>query len=174
MAATKATTNSKTTAKTHTADKQARDARQVREGVTKARNGAVSYVRQTAERTVDVPVGAALVARERVNDVVEPWTQSDTRERELKSLRTQVTRELNKFERRGGQARRKASTRVRQTRNRLEREVKQRRRSIERQVKQNRTKVEKALKQNRAKAEQQVKKAQSAVSERVGTTGTAS
>ena len=163
MAATNATTSSRTTAKTQPADKQARDARQVREGVTKARNGAVSYVRQTAERTVDLPVGAALVARERVNEVVEPWTQSETRERELKSLRTQVTRELTKFERRGGQARRKASTRVRRTRNRLEREVKQRRRSIERQVK-----------QNRAKAEKQLKKAQSAVSERVGTTSTAS
>jgi hypothetical protein len=172
MAASKATTtNTRTnTTKTAAAPKQGRDVRQIREGVTKARNGAVSYVRQTAERSVDLPVGAALVARERVNDVVEPWTQSETRERELKTLRTQVTRELNKFERRGGQARRKATSSVRRTRNRLEREVKQRRRSIERQVKQRRTRVERAVKRNRTKAEQQLKKAQSAVGERVGAT----
>jgi hypothetical protein len=174
MAASKATTNTSTTTKTTAAAKQRSDARQVREGVTKTRNGAVDYVRQTAERSVDLPVGVALTVRDRVNDAVEPWTQSETRERELRSLRTQVTRELNRFERRGGQARRKATTRVRQTRNRVEREVKQRRRAIERQVKQNRTKVEKTVKENRTKAEEQLKKAQSAVQERVGATSTAS
>jgi len=162
MAATKATTTKTNTTSTTTAQ------------TAKQRNGAVDYVRQTAERSVDLPVGVALTVRDRVNEVVEPWTQTETRERELKSLRTQVTRELNRFERRGGQARRKATTRVRQTRNRLEREVKQRRRSIERQVKQNRARVEKAVKQNRRKAEQQLKKAQGAVQERVGTTQTAS
>lgn len=132
-------------------------------------NRAVTYVVQTAERTVDLPVGVALTVRDRVTDAVEPWTSAATREKELKSLRTQVTRELNKFERRGGQARRKATQNVRRTRNRLEREVKQRRRSIERQVKQRRTKVEKAVKQNRTKAEEQLKKAQTAVQERVST-----
>ena len=160
MAATKATTTKTTTTTTNAQSaKQRSDARQIREGVTKARNGAVSYVRQTAERSVDVPVGVALTVRDRVNEAVEPWTQTETRERELKTLRTQVTRELNRYERRGGQARRKATSRARQTRNRVEREIRQRRRSIERQVK-----------QNRRKAEQQLKKAQSAVSERVGTT----
>jgi hypothetical protein len=108
-------------------------------------NGPVAYVRQTAERAVDVPVGAALIARDRVNDVVEPWTSSETRSKELKGIRTQVTRELNKFERRGGQARRKASTRVRRTRNRIERQVIQRRRAVEKGVKQNRGKLEQRL-----------------------------
>jgi F0F1-type ATP synthase membrane subunit b/b' len=119
-------------------------------------NGTVAAVRQTAERAVDVPVGAALTVRERVNEAVEPWTKSETRSKELKGLRTQVTRELNRFERRGGQARRKATQRARRTRNRVEREVIQRRRAIERGVKQNRSKVE-----------QRLKKAQSAVQERV-------
>jgi hypothetical protein len=159
MPPTKATTTKTTTTTNAQTAKQRSDARQIREGVTKARNGAVSYVRQTAERSVDVPVGVALTVRDRVNEAVEPWTQTETRERELKTLRTQVTRELNRYERRGGQARRKATSRARQTRNRVEREIRQRRRSIERQVK-----------QNRRKAEQQLKKAQSAVSERVGTT----
>ncbi len=94
-------------------------------------------MRQGAERALDVPVGAVLIARDRVNDAVEPWTSPETRERELKSLRTQVTRELNKFERRGGQARRKTSQRVRSTRNRVERELKARRRDVEKAVKQN-------------------------------------
>ena len=70
--------------------------------MTKARNGAVAIVRQGAERAVDLPVGAALTIRDRVEEAIEPWTTESTRERELKSLRTQVTRELNKFERRGG------------------------------------------------------------------------
>ena len=59
-------------------------------------------------------------------------------------------------ERRGGQARRKATTRLRSTRKNVEREVKARRRE-----------VEKTVKQNRKKAETQLKKAQKTVSERV-------
>src|SRR4051794_26636821 len=110
------------------------DTSQVREGVTKARNGAASIVRQGAGRAVDLPVGAALTIRDRVEDAIEPWTTESTRERELKSLRTQVTRELNKIERRGGQARRKATQRARSTRNRFEREVRSRRREVEKTV----------------------------------------
>jgi F0F1-type ATP synthase membrane subunit b/b' len=119
-------------------------------------DGTVATVRQTAERAVDVPVGAALTVRARVNEVVEPWTSSESRTKELKDLRTQVTREFNKFERRGGQARRKATQRARRTRSRVEREVIARRRAIERGVKQNRTKVERSL-----------KKAQTSIQERV-------
>ena len=130
---------------------------------TEPQNGTVTYVRQTAERAVDVPVGAALTVRDRVNDAVDPWTTSETRSKELKGLRTQVTRELNKFERRGGQARRKATTRARQTRNRVERVVKQRRRSVEQGVKQNRAKLEQRLR----KVETQVKENRTKVQERV-------
>ena len=79
-------------------------------------------------------------------------------ERELKSIRTRVERELNRFERRGASARRKTRTRVRQTHNRVERELKQRRR-----------KVQTTVKQNRAKAEDGLKRAQTAVQERVST-----
>jgi hypothetical protein len=168
--ATAKSNNSSTATKTKprtTATGTRSDASQVREGVTKARHGAVSIVRQGAERALDVPVGAALIARDRVNDVVEPWTSTESRDKELKSLRTQLTRELNKFERRGGQARRKTTQRVRSTRNRVERELKARRREVEKTVKQNRTKVEKAVKQNRVKAEDALSKAQGRVSELV-------
>jgi Skp family chaperone for outer membrane proteins len=131
---------------------------QVREGISKARNGATTYVRQGTERAVDVPVGAALVAADRVNAIVEPWTDTEAREQELKSIRQRVERELNKFERRGGTARRRASQRVRKTRNRVERELKQRRQRVETSVKENRT-----------KAEEQLKKARTTVEERVST-----
>jgi ElaB/YqjD/DUF883 family membrane-anchored ribosome-binding protein len=160
---TSATTKPKST----TTSTPRSDSSQVREGVTKARNGAVSIAVATAERAVDLPVGYALIVRDRVEEVIEPWTTPSTRERELKSLRTQVTRELNKAERRGGQARRKTVTSIRSTRKNVEREVKARRREVEKAIKQNRTKVEKAVKENRTKAEAQLKKAQKTVSERV-------
>ncbi|MQA73358.1 MAG: hypothetical protein GEU88_03215 [Solirubrobacterales bacterium] len=137
--------------------------------MTKTRNGATAIVRQGAERAVDLPVGAALVVRDAVTDVVEPWTQSTGRERELKSFRTQVTRELNKFERRGGQARRKAIRRVRSTRTRVERELRSRRREVSRNVKDNRARVDQAVRENRNRAEGGLRKAQSVVSERVST-----
>jgi hypothetical protein len=134
------------------------DATKIREGLTKARNGSVSYARQTAERTVDVPVGAALVAAERVTDLVEPFTGRDTANRELNGIRTRVERELNKFERRGASARRKARTRARQTRNRFSRELKQRRR-----------RVRTTVKHNRVRAEDGLKRAQNVVQDRVST-----
>jgi hypothetical protein len=140
---------------------------QVREGITKARNGAATYVRQGTERAVDVPVGAALVAADRVNAIVEPFTDTETRGRELKGIRQRVERELNKFERRGGTARRKATQRVRKTRNRVERELKQRRTTVGTSVKENRQKAETALKENRTKAEEQLKKARATFEERV-------
>src|SRR5205814_10719793 len=39
---------------------------------------ATTYVRQTAERSVDVPVGAVLTVADRVNGIVEPWTSRTT------------------------------------------------------------------------------------------------
>jgi hypothetical protein len=145
----KATTDSKPTAK------RASRGTEVRENLTKVRADTVARVRQTTERAVDLPVGVALVAADRVNGLVEPWTSNETRETELKSFRQRVERELNKFERRGGTARRKATRRVRTTRGRFERQLKQRRRS-----------VEAAVKENRSKAQDGLRKAQTAVQER--------
>ncbi len=125
----------------------------------------VEYVRQTVERTVDVPVGAALTVVDRVNEFVEPWTSRPAAERELKSLRTQVTREFSRFERRGATARRKATRQVRTTRNRVERDINKRRRSVETAVKRNRTEVSKRFRD----VEGNLKKAQANVQERVST-----
>jgi Skp family chaperone for outer membrane proteins len=157
MATTAKSTRTTTTKpKPSTATTPRSDSSQVKEGVSKARNGAVSIAFTAAERAVDVPVGAVLTIRDRVEDAIEPWTTETAREKELKSLRTQVTRELNKFERRGGQARRKTTQRVRSTRTKVEREVKARRRE-----------VEKTVKQNRREVETQLKKARKTVGERV-------
>jgi prefoldin subunit 5 len=159
MAANGTTTNTtQRKSAPRTTSRSRTDAQKIREGLTKVRNGSVSYARQTAERSVDVPVGAVMTVADRMNEVVEPFTKRETAQRELKSFRTQVERELNKLERRGSQSRRKAHTRARQTRNRAQRQLKQRRRQVETTVK-----------QNRAKAEDSLKRAQSAVSERVTT-----
>src|SRR5690606_21561259 len=64
---------------------------------------------RTANKAVDVPVGALLVAAE----TVKPWTGASTREKELERLRAQIERELGSFERRGVKARRALGTRVR-------------------------------------------------------------
>src|SRR4051794_6474629 len=73
-------------------------------------------VRQVAERAVDVPVGVALTAVDRVGEVLEPWTGRATAERELRSYRSQFTRTLSRAERRGATVRRKATTRAKRTR----------------------------------------------------------
>ena len=145
------------------------DTAKIRKGLTKARNGAVSHARRSTERAVDLPVGAALLGAERINEAVEPWTRQSTRERELRGLRQQVRRELGKFERRGGTARRKATRSARQARTRVERTLKQRRRSVETAVKRNRARAEKTVKENRVRAEDRLRKAQSTVEERVST-----
>ena len=135
-----------------TATRPQSDGAAIREGLTKARNGSVSYARQTAERTVDVPVGAALTVADRVNEIVEPFTARRSAERELKSIRTRVERELNRLERRGASARRKARTA----------------RAPDPQPGRARAQaappqVETTVKQNRVKAEDGLKRAQTAV-----------
>jgi hypothetical protein len=118
----------------------------------------LSLLRRVAERTIDIPIGVALLVRDRISDAVQPWAQQTTREKELKSLRTQVARELNKFERRGGRARRKASQRVRSTRIKVEREAKAGRREVEKTVVQNRREAEVQLKKARTARQQGVEK----------------
>ena len=151
---TTSTTARSTTARSESVKGSRSDSARVRKGL----NGSATYARQTAERSVDVPFGAVLTVADRVTGIVEPFTARQTASRELRSIRTRVQRELNRFERRGAGARRKARTRVRQTRNRVERELRQRRR-----------KVETTVKQRRAKAEDGLKRAQTAVQDRVTT-----
>ncbi len=82
-----------------------------------------------AERAVLIPVGAALIARERVVSTV-----SDTVSTYSSPTKTQA--QLRRFERRGATARNRLEREVRKARVRVERELRQRRRKIESTVKQ--------------------------------------
>jgi hypothetical protein len=77
-----------------------------------------------AERAVLIPVGAALIARERIVSTV-----SDTVSTYSSPTKTQA--QLRKFERRGATARNRLEREVRKARVRVERELRQRRRKIE-------------------------------------------
>ena len=77
-----------------------------------------------AERAVLIPVGAALVARDRVVESV-----SDTLSTYGSTTKTQA--QLRRFERRATTARNRLEREVRKARVRVERDVRQRRRSIE-------------------------------------------
>jgi len=77
-----------------------------------------------AERAVLIPVGAALIARDRVVDTV-----SETISTYSSTSKTQA--QLKKFERRGATARNRLEREVRKARVRVERELRQRRRVIE-------------------------------------------
>jgi hypothetical protein len=76
-----------------------------------------------------------------VRELVAPWRSRQTAERELKSLRRQLSREASKVERRGGTARRRFTDRVSKTRDRVERDVTARRRNAEQRFKSARTQV---------------------------------
>jgi hypothetical protein len=77
-----------------------------------------------AERAVLIPVGAALIARERVVSTV-----SDTLS--VYSSTSKAQAQLRRFERRGATARNRLEREVRKARVRVERELRQRRRDIE-------------------------------------------
>lgn len=118
---TTSTSRSRTTARKATAKagSSSSTAKHNTRTTTRARTGAGDY----AERAVLIPVGAALIARERVtagvNDVFSIYTSS-----------SRIEAQLRRFERRGNTARHQLEREVRKTRTRLEREMRQRRREI--------------------------------------------
>jgi hypothetical protein len=80
-----------------------------------------------AERAVLIPVGAALIARERVlssvNDTISHYSSA-----------SKAQAQLRRFERRGVTARKRLEREVRKVRVQVERELRERRREIERTV----------------------------------------
>lgn len=80
-----------------------------------------------AERAVLIPVGATLIARDRVVSGV-----TDTIS--IYSSPSKAQAQLRRFERRGATARRRLEREVRKTRIRVERELRQRRRRVEKTV----------------------------------------
>jgi hypothetical protein len=81
---------------------------------------------ELAGRVVLIPVGAALEARDRVTDTVGELVTT-TRSRSA------LEKQLARFERRGGSARRELEREVRRTRTQLERRTRSARRGFERQ-----------------------------------------
>jgi hypothetical protein len=80
-----------------------------------------------AERAVLIPVGAALIARDRVVSTVSNTISSY-------SSPSKAQAQLRRFERRGVTARKRLEREVRKARVRFERELRQRRREIEKSV----------------------------------------
>jgi hypothetical protein len=118
--AKRATTEAKkSAAKTASASKRA---------ATKAAAAEKNQVQAVVETAVDVPVGAVLAASDRLNELVEPWTDRSKAERQIKSYRSNLRKSLKRTERRGSTARRRALTEARRNRNEVEQRV---RRAIE-------------------------------------------
>lgn len=95
-----------------------------------------------AERAILIPVGAALIARERVvstvSDTVSTYSSTTKAQKEIQA-------QLRRFERRGSTARNRLEREVRKTRTRLERELRQRRRELTKQVEHTQTQIEDAV-----------------------------
>jgi hypothetical protein len=89
---------------------------------TEARTGA-QLIGSYAERAVLVPVGAALVARDRVVQLLDNYSSPKKAEAQLK-----------RFERRGATARNRFERQVRKTRTRVERQLRSQRRSAEKTI----------------------------------------
>lgn len=108
----------------------------------KAPKSEKNQARAVAESAVDLPVGAVLVAGERISELVEPFTGRSAAEKQLKSYRTQLRKQVKRTERRGATARRRATTEARKTRNRVEREARKRQRTVETTLRRNRDELE--------------------------------
>jgi hypothetical protein len=109
-----------------------------------------------AERAVLIPLGAVLIARERVSsdlgDAISTYSSS-----------TKVEAQMRRFERRGGTARKRLEREVRKTRTRVERGVRQRRRELERRQ----TRVRKDLSSQLGQAQEQLEKTPAWLSDRL-------
>ncbi|MGA9286056.1 MAG: hypothetical protein WBV85_11520 [Solirubrobacteraceae bacterium] len=129
-----------TAAKAATAAKTATTSK--RSTTAPKRTAAASKQSSTAERAVLIPIGAALIARERVlsevSDAIANYNST-----------SKAGAQLRKFERRGVTAR-----------NRLEREVRKTRVRVEREVRKTRTSVERELRQRRRESEELADKVQ--------------
>jgi hypothetical protein len=108
---------------------------QVREAAPKTR---AEQVADYAERAVNVQIGAALEARERVVSTVTDVV-------DLTTSRTSAEQQLKKLERRGSTARTRVEREARKARTRVERELRRRRTRLERNLGRNRKRVEREL-----------------------------
>lgn len=142
-AATKSTTTTKratAATKRSTAGKKAAATRKSNATSAKAKSTArkakpkvqtpVERVQDYAEKAVVIPVGAALIARDRVVSTVDDLT---TRYGSVDALRKEISADVKKAEKRGTTARTKAEREVKKTRTKVERELRTRRTKAEKE-----------------------------------------
>ena len=97
---------------------------------TKQSEAFATQVAGVAESALLIPVGVALETRDRVVEVLRPWTSRTGAEREL----TRARRTARRFERRASVARNQLVRQTRQRRNRVVRELRNRRNQLTRLV----------------------------------------
>jgi hypothetical protein len=139
--ATKRSTAAKKAAQTRSANARKRSTAAKKAAATRAQANRtpVDYVTEYAEKAVLVPLGASLVARDRVIDTVtdlrDTYSTREKAERDLKARQRRLETDIRKFERRGTTARNRFEREVRKTRTRVERTLRQRRTRLEREIK---------------------------------------
>ena len=139
--AAKRSTAAKKAAQTRSAAARKRSTAAKKAAQTRADNARtpVDYVADYAEKAVLVPLGASLVARDRVIDAVtdlrDSYSSREKAERELKARQRRLETDIRRFERRGTTARNRFEREVRKTRTRVERTLRQRRTRLERDLK---------------------------------------
>jgi hypothetical protein len=114
----------------------------------------IQQAQDYAERAVLIPVGAALVARDRV---VETVTEATRPYRSRETAPRAFERDLRRFERRGTTARNRVEREIKKARTRVERELRQRRNRVQRVVRTNRTRVQREVRRNRTQVQRQVR-----------------
>jgi hypothetical protein len=93
-----------------------------------------NQARSVAESAVDLPVGAVLAATDRLSELVDPFSGRDAAEKQLKSYRAQLRRQVKRTERRGTTARRRATSEVRKRQRTVETSLKRNRNELEQRV----------------------------------------
>jgi len=121
----KATTTAKAsrTRTLHQAEATARQAEATARQAEHAARDTAEVFGEYAERAVLIPVGAALIAREKVVSSVTDTVS-------IYSSTSKAQAQLRRFERRGATARKRLEREVRKARVRVERELRQRRKNI--------------------------------------------
>ena len=89
-------------------------------------NGTGSAAKASAKRTtpaLDLPVGAVLTVTDRVGELVEPFSGRKAAEKQLKTYRTQLRRQVKRTEHRGATARKQATSALKRNRDELQQRV---------------------------------------------------
>ncbi len=162
MPESKSTTKRKgTTARRKTAKRSRPAARSAKQEVEKnTAEVVIEQVTDAIKSAVNVPVGIALEARDRIAEAIEPFTERETAEKELRKFRTSLRGDLKRFDRRGNTVTNRAQRELRKHRNDVKRNVRKRRNEASRTVKQRRRQVETRIKRGRRQAETQIKRGQ--------------